>query len=206
MFLKFSRTDVKTTESTVSAAVRKGQLEPLGTDEKRISVTGLAIGRKELEMSFFFASISVKFWVILQDAHMRLSLAEWKPESSLNNGKLEINTSCFREGGFEQTSDLRVCDLPLRDPRHVTRGMRCRDRGTVQLQRVLQPPLMKMVHRPTITKLCTRQNINMTCLSSTIILKLSKGWKSLKTAVVMSKHTITFFLTFTFEPWSVCTV
>ena len=49
-----------------------------------------------------------------------------------------------------------------------------------------RPPLMKRIHKSTITAQCARQNVNWTCLSSTTMSKLSQGYKSLKTTVVIT--------------------
>lgn len=58
MFLKFSRTDVK----TATICVIKGQLEPFWTDEERISLEGLAVRQKELVTNVIFLNKSVS-WV-----------------------------------------------------------------------------------------------------------------------------------------------
>lgn len=155
MFLEFSRTDVK----TVTTCVIKGQLETLWTDEERISLVGVAIRQNKLFTNVIFLyKYQWSFWVIVKKAYIWLSIAEDKWESSINNGKLEIHGSFFREGEFVQTSDFSVCSLPLRDLIHVGREKNCREvslhwtsplscavAGSDQLRLPGRPPVLEVI-------------------------------------------------------------
>lgn len=125
MLLEFSRTDVKTVTTCVikgTAGItlnwwRKDFFGRLGNQTKGISY----------KCNFSLQVYQSNFWFIVKEAYIWLSIAERKRKSSINNGKLEIHGSFFREGEFVQTSDFSVCSLPSRNLMHVSREKHCRE-------------------------------------------------------------------------------